>query len=406
MEFYQHCQPASVPTSTTAFREALVQQSDQLFAAARPKLLRIAQAMGQAHAAEDIVQDTCLEAWRLLDRVTSLDRFDAWLGTICRHVCRRHMHAQQQDDSHALDVDWDADEILAEIGQSPDPFEEVTHAELVTLLDRALSSLSPETRTILTASYVAELPQQEVAQRLGITLKALETRLLRARKEVRQILYGTLRHDAEAFDLLPSAEPSFGWRESRIWCNHCGHTYLRGTFEPLPDGGINFRLRCPTCSSAMDVDYVDTAGYIPLNTLHTFRPALKRVIHFMHPYYLVGLSGGHHCTLCCGRFVRPFLAHAQALPFRAMPQHYYVTQLCPQCGESPISSALNVAAYGNPHIATFRDKHPRWIALPDTLAEYQGQPALQFRLADSTSTATCTYFAHAHTLQILAVFCE
>ncbi len=182
MQSHLDNQPSSVPSHPAQVQETLIKQSGQLFAAAWPKLLRIAQAMGQAQVAEDIAQETLLEGWRHLDRVTSLLHFDAWLGAICRHVCHRHQHAQRFADSHTLDAEWGEDAILGEAYQSPDPLEEVTRTELITLVDRALSSLSPEARTVLTACYVAELPQQEIAQRLGITLKALETRLLRAKR--------------------------------------------------------------------------------------------------------------------------------------------------------------------------------------------------------------------------------
>jgi DNA-directed RNA polymerase specialized sigma24 family protein len=53
---------------------------DQLLSAARPRLHRIARSQGLAHeAADDIAQETLVEAWRHLEQLRDPTRFDAWL---------------------------------------------------------------------------------------------------------------------------------------------------------------------------------------------------------------------------------------------------------------------------------------------------------------------------------------
>ena len=49
--------------------------------------------------------------------------------------------------------------------------------------------------------YLTELPQREVALRLGVTINVLEARLHRARRQLRLVLSSDLRTDAQAFGL-------------------------------------------------------------------------------------------------------------------------------------------------------------------------------------------------------------
>src|SRR5215831_18470049 len=71
--------------------DRLAAELERRMASARPRLMRMACAQGLApDSAEDVVQETLLEAWRHLDRLYEPDAFDAWLGGICRNVCRRY----------------------------------------------------------------------------------------------------------------------------------------------------------------------------------------------------------------------------------------------------------------------------------------------------------------------------
>ena len=68
---------------------------DTLLTNARPRLLRLAHAQGvPPDAAEDIIQETLLEAWRHLNALRNPARFDAWLNGICRNVCLRWQRSQ------------------------------------------------------------------------------------------------------------------------------------------------------------------------------------------------------------------------------------------------------------------------------------------------------------------------
>jgi RNA polymerase sigma factor (sigma-70 family) len=391
---------------------ALRSNIEVMLAEARPRLLRLAQLQGVApEAADDIAQETLLQAWRSLDHLRAPDRFDAWLDGICRNMCRRWARAQSAAPSALpLSAPWPGGasteappELELPDPQAPDPAEALERQDLELLLDRALGHLPASARQIIELCYLAEVPQREAALRLGLTIGALELRLHRARKQLRDLLSSDLRADAEAFDLLPGTEPSTGWRESRLWCSQCGRQRLRGIFEPMPDGRVNLRLRCPACSPNFDVDMTDSGGLVELNGLRSFLPALKRIDQTTTPRYLQALAGERVRCLQCQEPMQVCILHADEMEVRFPPGQFYARLRCPLHGTSNISVKL-AARWSHPVIETFMERHPRWVGEPDILTEYAGQPALRLCLADITSASRLTIFAHYPTLRVLATF--
>ena len=86
-------------------------------------------------------------------------------------------------------------------------------------------------RQALALRYLAELPSEEVAARLGLTLNALDLRLSRARKQLREILGGPLRERAVEFGLALAPADEQGWRDSRQWRHFCGGRAWRASWR-------------------------------------------------------------------------------------------------------------------------------------------------------------------------------
>src|SRR5712692_4107886 len=241
----------------TISHAALLADMEQVFTEARPRLLRLAHLNGMSpDIADDVVQETMLEAWRHVENLRDPQRFHAWLDGICRNVCRRyktpdgvlHLHeslstlARDNETKNATDASLALPDLAA-----IDPAEELSRQDLATLLDRAMEHLSPDTRKLLEMCYLAEIPQREAALQLGLTIGALELRLHRARKQLRQVLNGALHADAESFGLALDPMQVQEWRDTRQWCWLCGKHRMIGIFETLPNGRVAMRLRCPAC---------------------------------------------------------------------------------------------------------------------------------------------------------------
>nr|MBA2287710.1 sigma-70 family RNA polymerase sigma factor [Ktedonobacteraceae bacterium] len=282
-----------------------------------------------------------------------------------------------------------------------DPAEELSRQDLAALLDRAMGYLPASTREALSMHYLAEMPHNEVALRLGMTINALEVRLHRARRQLRQVLNNELRVDAEAFGLTLDAEQEPGWRETNMWCFICGRQRLLGTFEPLPSGNVNMRLRCPVCS-AHGCDITQTGDLIPL-TLRSFRPAFKRVLQTFPRFYSQAFTTGSHPCPMCKQEAKFQGIKPQMLP-EPFSQHYCIVLQCPQCGT--VTATAITACLFDAQAQQFMAQHPRTIVEPEQLVEYKGQPAMRARLTDLMSASRLTLFIHPQTLQVLDTFLE
>lgn len=251
-------------------------------------------------AAEDLAQETLLEAWRHWEKLREPDDAQArvrWLSSIAANVCRRWGRRAGRDLAHTTrlmapdegaDVEpGDAVELLADEGDTPDT--ELEHAERLQLLDRALGLLPPDTREAMIARYLMELPLGEIAARRGLSEATLSVRLHRGKQALRELLATTLREESLLYGLLPVTDE--GWQATRIWCPQCGKTRLQGQLGGFP---TRLRLRCPRCAQsrtegvAQDdfIDHVNVQGI--LDGVQTFKAALNRVGTWADSYYRAG----------------------------------------------------------------------------------------------------------------------
>ena len=382
---------------------------DEMLASARPRLLRLAQQQGVTHdEADDVVQDTFVEAWRHLDSLRTPSRFDAWLNGICRNVSlrwnRTHNTTRQrqeslstfsksEQDDFSVDRELDTPDLLV-----VDPSEELSHQDLATLLDRAMSYLPSTTRKALEMHYLAELSQNETALQLGLTINALEVRLHRARRQLRHVLSNELRTDAEAFGMAVDKEMIQGWRNTHMWCLMCGQRQMLGAFEPLPNGTINLRMRCPSCSQVEDADIVNTYGIVQLNGLRSFRPAIKRTIIELPRLYKQALAQRFMMCPECGKraTVRDVEQHTIGFPFS---NRFYMVIDCPTDGTS-LSGIISVC-FAHPTALQFFVDHPRCIFGSEQLIERGGQEVIQVQLIDVISASILNLFISPRTLDIV-----
>jgi RNA polymerase sigma-70 factor (ECF subfamily) len=392
---------------------------EELLAAAQPRLERFARAQNVApDGVDDVVQETLVEAWRHLEHLQMPERFDAWLNGICRNVCLRWVRtqgvaAQRQRPFSELQPSQDEGVVASDLLDIPDPLaqdpaEELSRQDLATLLDRAMGHLPIETRKALVMHYIADLPQREIAQRLGVTLNALEVKLHRARRQLRQVLSGELREEAQSFGLAVDKEMPEGWRETGLWCPLCGRQRLIGCFEPMLHGEINMRMRCPICtpSSLPDhIDIVNTSGIVPLANIRSFRPALKRTLQVAPAFYAKVLKTGYlTCPMCQtpARFRGGIEQYLFPPPYG---KRAGLVLHCLQCG-GLVTNTISACSTNYAAAKQFMAQHPRCVLGVEEIVEYQGQEAIRTCLIDIVSASRFTMFLHHQTLHPLAAFLE
>lgn len=109
-----------------------------------------------------------------------------WLFTIVRNTCHR---LARQHRSHE-----DLADVLPFLAESDGPVEDRIAAEQVErLLAIGIGRLHPEHREVILLCDVEGLTAPEAATRLSITVRALKSRLHRARSELRNQLGGVER---------------------------------------------------------------------------------------------------------------------------------------------------------------------------------------------------------------------
>ncbi len=435
-------QPNAIPIQHTNTERANRGADDIVarLAAARPRLRRIAQLRGVApDAIEDVVQETLFEAWKHLDRLHTPNGLALWLDEICRNVCRRAARTSLIDQRHrspllalpsASDTNAhdDAETSFLEHFPDPslaDPLDALDRQETHTLLDQALGSLPPQTRELVELCYLMDLPQREVAARLGLSISALESRLHRARQQLRQALDGPLRAEAEALDLPVNQESAGGWRETRLWCTLCGRRRLMGLFVPQPDGSMNLHMRCPDCerlNGLIDSDNsnVHSKGLVRLDGLQSFRPAWKRTMENTTAQLTRALSAGERRCPSCGtpaslqlvdKAQAELMDDALVLPagLSQHPYQFWIWWRCPRCqgdssAEAGVFAASDLVYWSDARTRQFMGEHPHWVSEPELLVEHAGLPAIRFQMADRASAARLTIVAHRYTLHVLATF--
>lgn len=132
--------------------------------------------------AEDVVQDTFVRIYRFAPRFRGeAGTFRSWGMTILMNVARTRYQRQMKERSRSTQLTPEHYESLAE----PSSKEAVQAKDIV---ERALPLLSKDAASILRLAYIEDLPYQEIAQRTGIQVGAVKTRVHRAKKELKRII--------------------------------------------------------------------------------------------------------------------------------------------------------------------------------------------------------------------------
>ncbi|MPS32910.1 MULTISPECIES: sigma-70 family RNA polymerase sigma factor [unclassified Salinivibrio] len=130
-----------------------------------------------SHIAEDLVQETCLRAWRSLDSLQDDKAAKAWLITILRRENARRFERKQFDH---VDIDD------GELEDKTRPSEEASMEQR--WLHRQIAALSPEYREPLVLQVIAGFSGDEIAQILDLNKNTVMTRLFRARAQLKEAL--------------------------------------------------------------------------------------------------------------------------------------------------------------------------------------------------------------------------
>lgn len=152
--------------------------------AALPRLRRYARVLtGDAHRADDLVQDTLARAWEKRRLWQAGSDLRAWLFTIMHNVHVNQFALRQREFAQ---VSLDADEGPAAGWQIPVRATQSDRVELSEVLAQ-VGRLPVEQREVLLLAAVEELRYEEIGHVLGVPIGTVMSRLSRARDKLRRM---------------------------------------------------------------------------------------------------------------------------------------------------------------------------------------------------------------------------
>lgn len=363
--------------------------------AERSRLVRLcAHLTGDAGVAEDLAQETLAEAWRRLSQLREPEGMAPWLSAIARNFCLRWTRQRGRDLAHTArpgPLDDDHGDAVAALVSLPADGDDLSitleRAELVNLLDHALALLSPDARAALVGTYVRELPQAELAARLGVSQGTLRVRLHRGRLALRHLLASDLRDEADAMGLaLPVDDGTTpAWRQTRIWCPFCGRHPLE---YQLDRASKSYTYRCVgLCAD----DGIIAGSILPSAAWPSSpKPALTRLCLVLDTRYRDILAEDYgRCDLCGAPLT--VLRRSPQQPLDALLPSHGIELVCPTCGSVDGASAWHLAL-DTAEAQRFWQRHPRMRALRVREVEAEGRPALitGFESVDTTARVVLT----------------
>jgi RNA polymerase sigma-70 factor (ECF subfamily) len=159
-----------------------------------PRIYHIARRMlGNDADAEDVTQDVLVQVIRKLDTFRGDAQLSTWLHrvTVNAALAYRQRRANRQK-RETTETDEDVLEMAPPSGPvrrwNIGPDEPVLAAEQAAVIEKAITDLPAPFRDVYVLADVEGLPNQEIADMLGLSVPAVKSRLHRARLRMRDSL--------------------------------------------------------------------------------------------------------------------------------------------------------------------------------------------------------------------------
>ncbi len=165
------------------------QAFNELVSRYAPELYRfLARFTGHPTAAEDLLQESLLQAHQSAQRFDVTRRLRPWLFTIAANKARDWLRSQRRRTEVSLDaeVGRNSDESVsfAEIfeGHESLPEDLLDAAEQREMVRRVIEQLPPALRQVLLLGYFQQLPYKEIAEIVNVPVGTVKSRLHTALK--------------------------------------------------------------------------------------------------------------------------------------------------------------------------------------------------------------------------------
>lgn len=148
----------------------------------------VAKMLGNPSEAEDIAQQVFLRLWKARARYQVKAKFTTYLYTITRNQVFNESRRRSRRKESSLDQRKEDYELELPANPNQQPDNEQLNAELRAAIDEAIAALPEKQRLAVVLRRYQNLPYEEIAEVLGLTISAVKSQLFRARGTLRQSL--------------------------------------------------------------------------------------------------------------------------------------------------------------------------------------------------------------------------
>lgn len=148
--------------------------------------------VGNEAQAEDISQEVFLKAYERYDTLQASPTAGGWLKTVATNLSLNHLSRYRNRwkffSEFRREDDGDSDQGDVEFAAPDAFFSGVDASERRAWVEQALNQLPEHQRVPLVLYHFEDMPYDDIAKRLGISLAKVKTDILRARAALAQIL--------------------------------------------------------------------------------------------------------------------------------------------------------------------------------------------------------------------------
>lgn len=177
---------------TEAFEQLVYRHRDKIYA--RAMLM-----MRNEEEALDLSQEAWVKAWQRLHQFQGDSSFATWMTRIVINLCLDQIRRQKKTRSESIEqLEEDAGGVERQMPvETVNPTEGLEKTELRRRIDEAMSKLTDAHRAVLIMHEFDGLQYKEIADRIGISIGTVMSRLFYARRRLASLLQSLRRERAE-----------------------------------------------------------------------------------------------------------------------------------------------------------------------------------------------------------------
>jgi RNA polymerase sigma-70 factor (ECF subfamily) len=145
----------------------------------------IAKRVADEAEVDDLLQEVFVRVHRHLDQLQEPERLVPWIFRITRHVIIDHYRAPKRHREVPVGL---ANEMEASVPESTDDAMPAAAMELSGCLGPMIARLSEDYRQAITLVEIEGLTQKQAAERLGLSIPGMKSRVQRGRQQLRKLL--------------------------------------------------------------------------------------------------------------------------------------------------------------------------------------------------------------------------